>query len=217
MTLAEHLHRPGPLYSALMMIPDPAVASVLGSCGLDFVSVDGEHGEYTPDAMRACVDTLKAVPTPVVVRPATNGDADLRQVLDLGVDGVLVPHVETVEHAAAIVGAASAAGAATLVILESRLGIENAEAIAAVPGLDGIMVGPSDLSADLGVAGQLDHPSVRDRIERVFAIGLETGLKVSPWREARTDAERDGMLVYLFADVTTLAEAAKAAVDAVRR
>ena len=42
------------------------------------------------------------------------------------------------------------------------------------------------------------------------------GLKVSPWREARTDAERDGMLVYLFADITTLADAAKAAVDAVR-
>jgi hypothetical protein len=40
---------------------------------------------------------------------------------------------------------------------------------------------------------------------------------VSPWREARTDAERDGMLVYLFADITTLADAAKAAVDEVRR
>jgi 2-keto-3-deoxy-L-rhamnonate aldolase RhmA len=166
--------------------------------------------------MRACVDTLKNVPTPVVVRPATNDDADLRQVLDLDVDGVLVPHVETAEQVAAIVGAASAAGSATLIILESRLGIENAEAIAAVSGLDGIMVGPSDLSADIGVAGQLDHPSVRDSIERVFAIGLEMGLKVSPWREARTDAERDGMLVYLFADITTLADAAKAAVDAVR-
>jgi len=216
MNLTERLHTPGPLYSALMMIPDPAVASVLGSCGLDFVSVDGEHGGYSPDAMRACVDLLKDVPTPVVVRPATNDDADLRQVLDLGVDGVLVPHVETAEQVAAIVGAASAAGSATLIILESRLGIENGEAIAAVPGLDGIMVGPSDLSADIGVAGQLDHPSVRDSIERVFAIGLEMELKVSPWREARTDAERDGMLVYLFADITTLADAAKAAVDAVR-
>jgi 2-keto-3-deoxy-L-rhamnonate aldolase RhmA len=81
--LTERLHTPGPLYSALMMIPDPAVASVLGSCGLDFVSVDGEHGEYSPDAMRACVDTLKDVPTPVIVRPATNDDADLRHVLDL--------------------------------------------------------------------------------------------------------------------------------------
>jgi 4-hydroxy-2-oxoheptanedioate aldolase len=216
MTLRELLHAPGPVVSGLQMIPDPSVSAVLGGCGLDFVTVDGEHGEFTPAVLRACVDALKAIPAIVAVRPATNGDADLRQVLELGVDGVVVPHVETAEQTAAIVAAASAARAATLVIVESRLGIDNAVEIAAVPGLDGIMVGPSDLSADLGVAGQIDHPSVREAIERVFAIGLETGLKVSPWRAPTTDAERDGMLVYAFADVMTLEDAAKAAVEQAR-
>jgi 4-hydroxy-2-oxoheptanedioate aldolase len=214
MTLAERLHAPGPLYSGLMMIPDPSVASVLGNCGLDFVTVDGEHGEYTPDALRACVAALKAVPTPVVVRTRSNADDDVRQVLELGVDGLLVPHVETAEQTAALVQMAD--GAATIVILESRLGIQNAASIAEVAGLDGIMSGPSDLSHDLGVPGKVDHPTVRDAIEEVLAIALAAGLKASPWREPRSDAERDGMLVFVFADVMLLAAAVKSAVDAAR-
>ena len=60
MTFAGRLHAPGPLYSGLMMIPDPSVASVPGNCGLDFVSVDAERGQYTPDALRACLAALKA-------------------------------------------------------------------------------------------------------------------------------------------------------------
>jgi hypothetical protein len=57
---------------------------------------------------------------------------------------------------------------------------------------------------------------VRDATEQVVAITLAAGLKTSLWREPRSDAERNGMLVYAFADVTTLADAAKAAVDAAR-
>jgi 2-keto-3-deoxy-L-rhamnonate aldolase RhmA len=53
-----------------------------------------EHGEYTPDALRACVAALKAVPTTVVVRSKSNATADVRDVLELDVDGLLVPHVE---------------------------------------------------------------------------------------------------------------------------
>jgi 2-keto-3-deoxy-L-rhamnonate aldolase RhmA len=76
--------------------------------------------------------------------------------------------------------------------------------------------GPSDLSHDLGVPGQVDHPTVRDAVEEVMAIALAAGLKASLWREPRSDAERDGMLVFVFADVMLLAESAKAAVDAAR-
>jgi 2-keto-3-deoxy-L-rhamnonate aldolase RhmA len=214
MSLAERLHAPGPVYSGLMMIPDPSVASVLGSCGLDFVTVDAEHGEYTPDALRACVAALKAVPTPVVVRTRSNTDDELRRVLELGVDGLLVPRVETAEQAAALVRMAD--GAATIVILETRVGIQHAASIAEVAGLDGIVSGPSDLSHDLGVPDQVEHPKVRDAVEEVMAIALAAGLKASPWREPRSDAERDGMLVFIFADVMLLADAAKSAVDAAR-
>jgi len=214
MTLAERLHAPGPLYSGLMMIPDPSVASVLGNCGLDFVTVDGEHGDYTPDALRACVAALKVVPIPVVVRTRSSADDDVRHVLELGVDALMVPRVETAAQTAALVRMAGSA--ATIVILESRLGIQNAASIAEVAGLDGIISGPSDLSHDLGVPGQVDHPSVRDAIEEVTAIALAAGLKASPWREPRSEAERDGMLVFVFADVVLLADAVKTAVDAAR-
>jgi 4-hydroxy-2-oxoheptanedioate aldolase len=214
-SFAERLHAPGPLYSGLMMIPDPSVASVLGNCGLDFVTVDGEHGEYTPDALRACVATLKAVPTPVVIRTRSNAVDAVRQVLELGIDGLLVPRVEIAEQTAALVRVAD--GAATIVILENRLGIHNATSIAEVAGLDGIISGPSDLSHDLGVPGEIEHPTVRDAVEEVTAIALAAGLRTSPWREPRSDAERDSMLVFVFADIMLLTDAAKSAVDAARR
>lgn len=164
MTLAERLHALGPLYSGLMMIPDPSVASVLGSCGLNFVTVDGEHGEYTPDALRACAAALKAVPTPVVVRPKSNAAVDVRDVLELDVDGLLAPHVETADPTAARVRMAE--GAATIVILETRLGIKNAASIAEVAGLDGIVGGPSDLSHDFGVRARLNMRACAMRSRR---------------------------------------------------
>ena len=88
--------------------------------------------------------------------------------------------------------------------------------IAEVAGLDGIVSGPSDLSHDLGVPDQVEHPKVRNAVDEVMAIALAAGLKASPWREPRSDAERDGMLVFVFADVMLLADAAKSAVDAAR-
>jgi 2-keto-3-deoxy-L-rhamnonate aldolase RhmA len=102
------------------------------------------------------------------------------------------------------------------VILETRAGIQNVASIAEVPGLGGIVSGPSDLSHDLGVPDQIEHPRVREAVEEVMAIALAAGLKASPWREPRSDAERDGMLVFVFADVMLLADATKSAVDAAR-
>jgi 2-keto-3-deoxy-L-rhamnonate aldolase RhmA len=61
--------------SGLQTIPDPSVSAVFGGCGLDFVTVDGEHGEHTPSVFRACVDALKAIPA--IVHP---GAADLEVV-----------------------------------------------------------------------------------------------------------------------------------------
>jgi 2-keto-3-deoxy-L-rhamnonate aldolase RhmA len=196
MRLVDRLHEPGTLESSLLMSADPAETARYAAAGLDFVTVDGEHGDFTPDSLRACVDALKAVPMDVVVRPPTGSAEDVAAAAAVGADGLLVPHVETPEQAGAVVRAAHGAGAAAIVIVESALGVENAAAIAAVEGLDGIMIGPSDLSSDLGVAGQLDHPMVRDGIEHVAGCARAARVKASLWREPRTDAERDWLLVY---------------------
>jgi 2-keto-3-deoxy-L-rhamnonate aldolase RhmA/catechol 2,3-dioxygenase-like lactoylglutathione lyase family enzyme len=216
MTLIDRLHAPGTMHSALMMIPDVHVASALAGSGLDFVTVDGEHGDFTPDSMRTCAAALQEAGALVAVRPPTNGEDDIRAALALRVDGILVPHVESAGQAAAIVELAHAAGAAALVIVESALGVENAAAIATVPGLDGIMVGPGDLSADLGVPGQFEDERVRGGIEHVAEQAIAAGVKVSLWRTPRTDAERDALLVYGFSDTSILDEAARIAVERAR-
>src|SRR5262249_14854041 len=153
---------------------------------------------------------------------------EIQQLLDLGADGVMVPHVESAEEAAAIVRAAryppdgargiggvvraarygldadeyfehANASIAVLGIVESGRGVQNAHEIAAVEGLDGIMIGPTDLTADLGFGGRTDHPQVREAIDRVVAAALAAGLKVGAPGGASEDTT-GSQLVYAFND-----------------
>jgi 4-hydroxy-2-oxoheptanedioate aldolase len=233
--LRARLHQPGQLYTALMMLPEPAVASILGQSGLDYVMLDAEHGPYTLTSMRACVEALQRTPASAVIRTASGDSVAIQQMLDLGVDGVLVPRVGSADEAAAVVRAtryptegtrgiggltrASRYGAdgdyvqmanfrtAAMAIIETEAGVANAYEIAAVPGLDGIMVGTTDLSAELGVPGQVDHPRVRDAIDTVLAAAHAAGIKAGP--------HPDG-LNYCFTDVSGLASAVNAAVQHAR-
>jgi 4-hydroxy-2-oxoheptanedioate aldolase len=233
--LRGRLHAPGPLFWAMAMIPDPAAASALGSSGLDCVVLDAEHGDFTDTSMRACVDALRPTPASTMVRTASAVRAEIQRVLDLGIDGVLVPHIGSAAEAAAVVRAArfspegtrrsdqglnaarhakhANSRTAVMVIIESRRGVENAAEIAAVPGLDGIVVGPSDLTADLGVPGRLEHPSFREATEKTVTAALDAGLKVTAWRASRSAAEYDAMLVYCFTDKGLLTQATRQALE----
>jgi 2-keto-3-deoxy-L-rhamnonate aldolase RhmA len=121
------------------------------------------------------------------------------RMLDNGAQGIVVPHVETAEHAHRIAqycrfpplghrsmgGGLQQAGFAPMpvaemaaavneetlvvVMLESPLGIENCEAIAAVPGIDVLLIGTTDLSFEMGVPGQTDHPRIAEAYRRVIA------------------------------------------------
>jgi 4-hydroxy-2-oxoheptanedioate aldolase len=176
-----------------------------------------------------------------MVRTASASHVEIQQLLDLGVDGVLVPHVTSAEEAASIVRAAryppegtrgmggatratrygldadtyfegANASVVVMALIESAHGVENAAEIAAVAGLDGIVVGPGDLSADLGVVGQPDDPRLREAIDTVAARALAARLRITTWAAARSAAEHDSMLVLCFTDTFGLASAARAAV-----
>jgi len=244
--LRARFHEPGPLFSALMMIPEPAIGSILGWSGLDYVMLDAEHGPYTLASLRACAEAIHATPAAVVVRTASQDAVEIQQLLDLGADGVLVPRIGSAEEAAAVVRAAryppegrrGVGGAvratrygldalsylggantsvAALAIIETRCGVANAAEIAAVPGLDGILVGPTDLSADLGVPGVLDHPPVLAAFDTVLDCALAAGLKVGGRAEPRSAAERESTLAYCFTDTLDVAAAAAAAVENARK
>ncbi len=172
---------------------DANVAEALAGCGFDWLLLDGEHAPNDP---RTVLDQLRALapyPVQAVVRPVAGEVALVKQYLDVGAQTLLIPMVDTPEHAALMVRATRYApdgirgmGAALarasrwnqvpdyvhhaneqmclLVQAETTLALQNLEAIAAVDGVDGVFFGPADLSASMGYRGQANHPEVQKAI-----------------------------------------------------
>ena len=162
-------------------------AEVLGGAGFDWLLIDTEH---SPTEVPMVVDqlrTLEAFPaTTPIVRPAWNDIVLIKRILDLGVQTLLVPYVQTAEEARRAVAATryppegvrgiaatiranrygrikdyhaqASREMCVLVQLETRRALSELEAIAAVDGVDGLFIGPSDLAGDLGYLGNNRHP-----------------------------------------------------------
>ncbi len=170
-----------------------AAAEMAGGAGFDWALIDGEHAPYDVTAIQAQLRALAAFEISPVVRVPVGRDWLIKQVLDLGVESLLVPMVEDADQAAALVratryppegvrGVGAAVARATgygadgeyiaqvneqiclIVQAESLRALENLEAIAATPGVDAVFIGPSDLAADMGFAGRPDAPEVQAAI-----------------------------------------------------
>lgn len=176
-----------------------ATAMLAAASGHDWLFIDMEHGAISVhDAAQLCIAALPTGITPIV-RIAAGALDEGTRALDNGALGVIVPHVDTVERAKEIAhafryppvghrswggppaafgfqppGNAEAQAAlndAVLVIamIESPQAVENAAAIAAVEGIDGLLIGTSDLTAEMGISGQIGHARVTEAYEKVFA------------------------------------------------
>lgn len=176
-----------------------SIARIAASCGYHWLFVDLEHGPTGLDvASQICVAALDAGITPFV-RVPENSPGWIGRVLDGGAVGVVVPHIDSAEDAARAVDAARypptgqrslsgllpqfgyralsareqmmRAEALTCVvgIIETERAVANIDAIAAVPGLDALQVGTSDLSVSMGVPGELDHPRVQEAVRQTIA------------------------------------------------
>ncbi|GLY72876.1 HpcH/HpaI aldolase family protein [Actinoallomurus iriomotensis] len=185
------------LLGTFSIIPSPDVVEIIAVSGLDFVIIDMEHGPFGLETVRAGLLAARAHGLRTVVRVRTAEAALVGAALDVGADGVLVPQVGSADAARAVVEAARFAPDGTRganpFVRAARYGatadwfaganrdvavmvmIEGAEGIAAMPeilevtGLDGVFLGPVDMSHSLGVPGQIDHPSVRDALEKAAA------------------------------------------------
>ncbi|MEM6695860.1 MAG: aldolase/citrate lyase family protein [Pseudomonadota bacterium] len=188
-------------------IPHPSIAEMLAGCGFDWLLFDTEHAPSDPLVAYSLLQAASAYPVSTGVRPSALDVTLLKRVLDAGAQTVIVPYVQTPEEAALAVAAvtyppegirgvaagmrASRWGAvkdyaqkardeiALIIQIETREALERLDEIAAVPGLDGIFVGPSDLAASLGYPGQPGHKAVRaacvDAITRIRDAGLPPG------------------------------------------
>lgn len=174
------------------------LAELAGHAGFDWCLVDGEHTAQSITDMMPQLQALASTPTSAVVRIPAAEVWMVKQALDIGAQAVLVPLVHDAEIATLMASAmryppdgirgmgaamarASGFGAVTdyvhrananaclIVQAESRAALDNIDAIAAVEGVDGVFIGPADLSADMGYVGQPEHPDVDAAIAHIIA------------------------------------------------
>src|SRR5882672_10219008 len=180
-------------------IADPQIVEIIGLAGFDAAFIDMEHTSFDLHDVQSMVMAAERVGVTPIVRTPGFDPAFILRLLDMGVQGVQVPHVSTVETARAAVaavryppqgerGMAAASRAADFgktpllehmarsnreiilaCMIEDMEAVERIDEIAAVAGVDLLAVGPSDLSRSLGVSGRPDHPRLVAAIDRVRA------------------------------------------------
>ncbi|MBI4624395.1 MAG: aldolase [Verrucomicrobia bacterium] len=184
---AQRLRQPARLYGTAVISPSPHWVPVVARLGLDFVFIDTEHIPLDRETLAWMCQAYRAAGIPPIVR-ITSPDPYLACVaLDGGATGVIAPYVESPEEVRELVGAVKkrplkgrtlsrhlagagldpvlrdyvekgAAARALIVNIESTPALEALDEILAVEGLDGVFVGPHDLSTSLGVPEQYEHP-----------------------------------------------------------
>ena len=225
--LRQELHLPDPVFGAFMTIPDPGLAGIVGWSGFDLVVLDTEHGPFSPSSTRGCIDALAASPARSAIRVPDIHPAVIKQAVDLGPDGILLPMVSDAASAAAAVrasryapdgsrgigaGHASRYGTnmseylaeansklAVMVVIETASGVESAAEIASVSGLDAIVIGATDLAADLGHLGDSGHERVKEAIDSVIGAATDAGVKVGIGCDASAITDLAGSGLSLFA------------------
>ncbi|HEV8097265.1 MAG TPA: aldolase/citrate lyase family protein [Burkholderiales bacterium] len=180
-------------------------AQIMRTAGFDWLFIDCEHNSMGTDTAAQIASASLAVGITPVVRVAGKEHWLASRMLDNGAQGVVVPHVESDSEAKRIadhcrfpplghrsmggglqqlgfapvpVGeAARIVNEETLVVLmlESPRGIENCEAIAAVPGIDALLIGTNDLCMEMGIPGQFDDPRIHEAYTKVIAACRKHG------------------------------------------
>jgi 2-keto-3-deoxy-L-rhamnonate aldolase RhmA len=187
-----------------IMIGHPSVAEVMAGEGFDWIAVDLEHTSTSLDDLHAIALALKGTNCDLLVRLHSCDAVQAKLVLDIGAAGIIVPTVNTPAQAADAVAiarfppqgirGASLCRAADFgrdfknyfqhhndkvivaVMLENHLGVTQADAILATEGIDAAFIGPYDLSASMGLAGQLQHPDVLAAQQKVLAACTRHGV-----------------------------------------
>lgn len=234
------------LIGTIVTLESAAAAERLAESGFDWLFIDGEHAPLHFAAIQALLQAIR--PCAGIVRVPAVEEIWIKKALDIGADGVIVPQIRTAEEVSRVVrwcryppagvrgvGVARAQGygarfseylnganenIAAVVQIEHVDAVANVDQIAAVAGLDALFIGPYDLSASLGVPGDVSSPEVTDAIQRVADACRENGVAagifgmqadaVRPWMD------RGFTLLAVGIDVVLLGTAADAALAALK-
>ena len=231
-----------PLIGMWISSGSPVMAEICAGSGLDWVIIDMEHGPNDLTSVLAQLQAVAAYPVTPMVRVPIGDAVIIKQVLDLGAQNLLVPMVSSADEARAVVeavrypprgrrgiGGSLARSArwnrvddyladadryvSLFVQIETAAGVEAAAEIAAVDGVDGVFVGPADLSASMGLLGQQSHPDVVAAVQRIFdavrGAGVPVGVNAFDPAVAQSYLDAGASFVLVGADVTLVARGAE--------
>lgn len=168
------------LLGTLVQIPRPEVALRLAGQGFDWLFLDGEHGGFGPaEASRILAALQDSVPC--LLRVPSQALDVLDDAARCGAAGLIVPHVDSAAQAEAVVRAVRGRGL-VVVQAESREAVADIDAIARVPGVDAVFVGPYDLTASLGIPEQFDHPNCHAALETLARACRDAGMPLGIFR-----------------------------------
>jgi len=228
-----------------LAIPNEASAEIMANAGFDWLVIDMEHSPIVAESASRLIRIIDLCGLPALCRLPSNDPVVAKQVLDAGAAGIIVPMVENREEAIKAVeaayyppkgirgvGLARAQGygsefeaykdnyrVVVIAMIESMKGVGNIEEIVTVSGLNGILVGPYDISASFGLIGQLDHPKIHDGLKKVIGAcdqaNIGCGLHVvHPSNEAVQIAYEAGYtFLALGIDMIFLDQAAKKSLE----
>ena len=220
----------------------PISIEILADCGYDWLLLDMEHSPNDLSEILSQLQAMKGGTATPIVRPPWNDMVTFKRLLDIGVQNLLVPYIQTAEEARNAVaytrypphGVRGYAGAprasnygrvkdyahlnakelCLLLQVETIQGLENLEAIANVDGVDGVFIGPGDLSAALGHLGNPKHPEVLkvidDAIARIKACGKAPGILTGDEALAKHYVAQGCLFVAVGADQNVLRDSATA-------
>ncbi|MFH1581662.1 MAG: aldolase/citrate lyase family protein [Pseudomonadota bacterium] len=181
----------------------PSITEIFAKTGLDLIGIDIEHSTISVEQSQRIMVACHSLDTVCLSRIASHSMESIKRQLDAGADGIIAPMVNTAEEAKQLInwikyppvgkrsfGVARAQGygldydeyvnswndsSIFIAQIESVQGVENIDSILDLKDLDGVMIGPYDLSGSLGLPGQLDHPDVKKACEKVVAACKKHG------------------------------------------
>jgi 4-hydroxy-2-oxoheptanedioate aldolase len=232
--LRDRLRGGEAVYGGWSTIPDVLSVRSLAGAGLDYVVIDLQHGNATERDLPALTLAIRQAGATPMGRVRYAHPADIGRALDLGCQGVIVPNVDSSEQALAVAGACryppvgyrSAGGTMAtaeplcIVMVESVSAVADLAATLAIDGVDGIYVGPRDLSLALGCALDPDDPVLRKELERVWsacaAVVKPVGVHATDGATARLYRENGCKLITVAADVLAVSRTAAGELAAAR-
>jgi 4-hydroxy-2-oxoheptanedioate aldolase len=215
------------LYGAWSTIPSPLSVRLLAAAGLDYVVVDLQHGGATEHDLPGLTTAIRLAGATPIGRVRHAHPADIGRALDLGCEGVIVPNVNSAAQAREAAGAChyppagyrSGGGAMTsadepfcVIMVESAEAVADLDATLAVDDVDGIYVGPRDLSYSLGCPLDPDDPVLKRTLEQIrsacAAAGKPVGIHASDGATARLYRDGGCSLITIAMDALAISRSA---------